>query len=1027
MWERDLDEGEHGGVLLAGELLGDRLLPLWAAAWDAMRSWGLRGAGRAGGRGDAAGHAFGVRLGYATGAESLVALSALSLGVLLARPDRGWFAALASDSHTGMMLRRVLPAAIALPVGLATLTLAGQRLEAFSTAVGVWLLVGAVTLAFVTVAWLTAAATRRADQTRRQAAQATVRLAAIVDSSDDAIIGKDRDGVITVWNPGATRLYGYAPAEVIGQPITLLLPPEHRGEDRELLARVLGGEHVAHYQTERVCKDRSVVDVSLSLSAIHDMSGQVIGASSIARDVTSMTRAQEQIALQAELLDEVDAAVTLTDREGRVRFWSRGAQHLFGYDATEAIGQRTSELIKFKDESPELQSFRRDAQVGGRIGAELDVRDKHGRVFPAYVRHRLIPLRVDGHAVTGLISVGVDITDRRNTEQTLRRHAAGQEEIAELGRLAIRGAPMEELFDRAVDAAWRVLSSDCAWLLERSPNSSDPVLAAEVGWTDPMKGERIAGEGRSLFGYAARSGKPVIIKDWEQERRFPLSRQRLARGVRSSIGVPVGDPAMPFGVLEVQYTTAQAVPANCLPFLDALTNVLAEALESRRGHDLVRYQALHDGLTGLPNRTLLLDRVTRALDRTDRHPQPLAVLFIDLDNFKLINDSLGHEAGDELLKVVATRLARETRRSDTLARLGGDEFAVLCEELSSELNVTCIADRLLSSLAPPVRLGHDEHTVSASIGIALSSSESSAADLLRDADAAMYHAKMTGRGRSELFDTAMRARVLSRVHTEAALRIALTKAEDIYLHYQPLVSLNSGRIVGAEALARWQHPDWGPVSPLRFIAVAEDSGLIHELGAYLIRRAAHECAAWQDTPDLAAIAVNVSTRQLVRSDEVPTLLTHVLADEGIAPGFLTVEITESLLIAHLTATLATLRSLRNLGVRLSLDDFGTGYSSLSYLRDLPLDSVKIDRSLIKDIMDSSRAADLVAAIIGMGHALDLQVVAEGVETRDQAALLQSFGCDIGQGYYFAKPMAPEELTALLGNQPDWLSGSISQR
>ena len=268
----------------------------------------------------------------------------------------------------------------------------------------------------------------------------------------------------------------------------------------------------------------------------------------------------------------------------------------------------------------------------------------------------------------------------------------------------------------------------------------------------------------------------------------------------------------------------------------------------------------------------------------------------------------------------------------------------------------------------------------------------------------------------------MHERVLGRVQTESALRAALTNEQEIFVHYQPLVSLRTGQIVGAEALARWRHPEWGPVSPLEFIAVAEDSGLIHQLGAHIIRRAVRECAVWQAHPDFAGITVNISARQLVRPDEVATLVTQAVANEQIAPGFLTIEITESLLIEHLEIVQRALKSLRGLGVHLSLDDFGTGYSSLSYLRDLPMDSVKIDRSLITDIIHTPRAADLAAAIIDMGHALEVEVIAEGVETREQAALLQALGCDIAQGYYFAKPMAPEALTALLHEQPEWLPG-----
>jgi diguanylate cyclase (GGDEF)-like protein len=523
-----------------------------------------------------------------------------------------------------------------------------------------------------------------------------------------------------------------------------------------------------------------------------------------------------------------------------------------------------------------------------------------------------------------------------------------------------------------------------------------------------------------------RSREPVLVEDWEQERRFVPSSELLARGVQSSVVVLVGDADSPFGVLTVHYTRAGAVTPDCLPFLDALANILADAIHGREVQEQIRHQALHDGLTGLPNRTLFLDRVAHALARGDRRRKRLAVFFIDLDRFKLVNDSLGHEAGDELLRLVAPRLAGAIRPSDTLARLGGDEFAVLCEDLPSDVTVARIASQLMSALGEPIVLNGDDQVVSASIGIALGDGGSSAADLLRDADAAMYQAKAAGRGRFELFDEGMRGRVLDRVRTESALRTALTDEDQIYVQYQPLVSLRSGQIVGAEALARWRHPDRGPVSPAEFIPVAEDSGLIHQLGAQVMRRAARECSAWQGNPDFAGIAVNVSIRQLVQPEEVARLVREVMAAEGIAPGFLTLEITESALIERLDEARNTLESLRGLGVHLSLDDFGTGYSSLSYLADLPFDCVKIDLSLIRNIVDTPQAAALAAAIIQMGHALDKQVIAEGVETLEQATRLQELGCDIGQGFYFAKPMTPETLTALLQDQPNWLLPSVAR-
>ena len=849
------------------------------------------------------------------------------------------------------------------------------------------------------------------------------RLAAIVEFSSDAIIGKDCDGLITIWNLGAERLYGYTAAEAIGRPVSVLVPPERGGEGSEILARVLNGQRIAHKLTERVCKDGSLVNVSVSVSPIYDATDRVIGASSIARDVTGLMRAQKQLALQAALLDEVDAAVILTDDQLAVRYWSRGAERLYGYTADEAIGRQVVDLIVPAHSRSEVMRLAGSAIAGEAAVGEIDARDQHGRMFPVAVRLRVVAPEVGDGDPAGIIGVSIDITSRRGAERAIRRHVQGEEEIANLGRGALRDVPLQELFDEAVRTVSEVLSADCALLLEQLPNARGFVVKAAFGWPGDRRGERLAEDRGTMSGYVVSSGMPVVVVDWDQEPRVAPAAKLLARGVRSSIAVLVGDPERPFGVLSAHYTRPNGVPADCFSFLDGLATVLAEAIQSRAAQETIRHQALHDELTGLPNRTLFLDRVAHALARNDRHPQPLAVLFIDLDHFKLVNDSLGHAAGDELLRLVAGRFASAIRSGDTLARLGGDEFAVLCEGFPSEFSAAHVIDHLLRSLEQPVVLGGNEHVASASVGIAVSTSDSCAADLLRDADAAMYQAKAAGRGRSELFDTEMRDRILGRVRIESALRASLSNGDDIYLHYQPLISLRNGRIVGAEALARWQHLDWGPVSPTKFIAVAEHSGLINELGAQVIHRAARESAAWHSMPDFAGIALNISARQLVKPDEISSLLTDAIAENGITPGFLTFEVTESTLIEHLDRARDALSTLKDLGVRLSLDDFGTGYSSISYLRELPLDSVKIDRSMISNITGTRRDAHLAAAIIAMSHALDLEVIAEGVETQEQAALLRELDCDLAQGYHFAKPMAPETLTALLHQQPRWLSRS----
>jgi diguanylate cyclase (GGDEF)-like protein len=592
--------------------------------------------------------------------------------------------------------------------------------------------------------------------------------------------------------------------------------------------------------------------------------------------------------------------------------------------------------------------------------------------------------------------------------------------VVDLGRLALKGGSLNELFDQAVGAAARVLSGDCVQLFERVSGTQDLSVVASVGWRQDRKGSRIVSRGPSSLEKVASVGGLAIVEDWGQEQRFPPSQSLVDRGVLSSVAVLVGELEAPLGVLAVHYKRAGAVPPDSPPFLDALANVLADAIHNRDVQETIRHRGLHDELTGLPNRTLFLDRVAHALVPSERDSQPPAVLVVDLDHFKLVNDSLGHETGDELLRLVTPRLAGAIRGQDTLARLGGDAFAVLCEQLPSEGAVTAIAGQLRSALEEPIVLGGDEHTVSASIGIAVGSPGSGAAELLRDADAAMYQAKLAGRGGFELFDREMHVRVLDRVRTESALRAALAN-EEIHLHYQPLVSLRSGEIVGAEALARWRHVDWGSMSPAEFVAVAEDSGLIRQLGAQVMRRAARESTGWQHVPGFARIAVNVSTRQLLQPDELAALIREVTTAQGIPPGFLTVEITESMLIERLDSARSALDALHDLGVRLSLDDFGTGYSSLSYLANLNFDDVKIDRLLIERIVSSQKAAALAAAIIQMGHALGQQVIAEGVETLEQATRLQELDCDIAQGYYFAKPMEPEAFAVLLEERdgPSW--------
>ena len=437
---------------------------------------------------------------------------------------------------------------------------------------------------------------------------------------------------------------------------------------------------------------------------------------------------------------------------------------------------------------------------------------------------------------------------------------------------------------------------------------------------------------------------------------------------------------------------------------------LADAIERQRAEEAVRHQALHDPLTGLPNRSLFLDRAAHALERASRTASASAVLFVDIDHFKLVNDSLGHEAGDTLLNALPARLEAVLRPADTIGRFGGDEFLVLCEDLVSEQDAVRLADRVVGAFAEPFRLGDDEHFVSASVGVAfVTSACEDAAALIRDADAAMYRAKQRGRGRYELFDEDMRSRADERRRTENALHGAVERGE-LQLCWQPLVSLDSGLIEGCEALLRWEHPRLGRMAPGQFVGVAEDSGQILAIGRWALQAACREAHRFASASGEAVpVYVNVSARQVLQPDFADTV-REVLEAAALPPARLRLEITESLLLAPLE----TLLTLREAGVGLVLDDFGRGYSSLSYLHRFPIDILKIDRSFTAALPDHEHAVEVVRAILAMADALRIDALAEGVESEEQLTCLVELGCRAAQDDLFAMAMPGEQLPDLLG-------------
>jgi diguanylate cyclase (GGDEF)-like protein/PAS domain S-box-containing protein len=451
-----------------------------------------------------------------------------------------------------------------------------------------------------------------------------------------------------------------------------------------------------------------------------------------------------------------------------------------------------------------------------------------------------------------------------------------------------------------------------------------------------------------------------------------------------------------------------------VPEIDGVLLSLRDISDRRDLEERLRHQAFHDDLTGLPNRALFDDRLTQALARARRTGGRTAVIFIDLDDFKSVNDSLGHAVGDELLRATSERLVTTMRAQDTAARLGGDEFAVLAEGVADEAEALLLAERLRQVLIVPLTIGGHRLTPSASIGVACPDGGLGADEALGNADVAMYAAKAAGKGRVATFEPVMRERVVERVRLTAELDRALEDGE-LFLEYQPIVNLDAAAIEGVEALVRWNHPTRGRLGPDAFIGVAESSGHIVAIGLWVLEEACRQLAAWDaEHPAARALEmnVNVSTRQLADPD-LPGQLQAIVDATGVAPERLTLEITEHLLLDDSGHVQRQLRLLKDIGVRLAVDDFGTGYSALSYLQAFPIDALKIDRSFVMGMDQDAEKAQLVRGIIEIGHSLNLRVVTEGIEEHDQAVLARDFRSGYGQGYLFSRPVAAADLTRLL--------------
>ncbi len=720
------------------------------------------------------------------------------------------------------------------------------------------------------------------------------------------------------------------------------------------------------------------------------------------------------------LIDQLPVVVYAAEigEEGRWRYVSRQIEEILGYAPEEFVADPGlwSRILHPEDRMRALAQ-ESEEHIGKNKARPVEYRvvTRDGRTIWMLDEAILEP---DADGIPVWHGVLYDVSERKQTERELQRALSQQAVVARLGESALQDGDPEELMRKATELIAGVpgIHSACIWELGRDGRR----LNLRAGLEDELvgAGRRVSAGRDSHAGAALDSGTHAIVTDWETETRHAMPPVLRVFGAASSLAVVIDGKNRPFGVLDVHAAEPGRFDAKDVPFVQAAANVLADAIERHAADQALRYRVLHDSLTGLPNRLSFVDALSDALRRAVVSGSPVGILFLDLDHFKLINDSLGHHAGDALLRAVAPRLRAHLRPGDVVARFGGDEFGILIDRLADEGEAIAIADRVAAAFAHPFSIDGVDHFVSASIGVAVAgASEQRAINaelLIRDADAAMYRAKEGGRARCVLFDAEMRASAMRRLEVERELRHALDR-DELTLHYQPMVSLRGGEIGGFEALVRWRHPERGLLDPSEFVSIAEDSGLIEPIGRWVQERACRQAVEWhQLRPDSRPldVAVNLSARQVAHRD-LPATVEEILGRTGLDPAHLRLEITESILLEESATATSSLEALNELGVRLVLDDFGTGYSSLAYLNRFPFHALKIDRSFVDALGIEQEPTAIVEAIIGMAGALSLEVIAEGVESEVQLAELQRLGCDYAQGHLFHAAMPDRDVSRLI--------------
>jgi diguanylate cyclase (GGDEF)-like protein/PAS domain S-box-containing protein len=821
----------------------------------------------------------------------------------------------------------------------------------------------------------------------------------------------DLAGRFLLVNRRLCEMLAYREAELIGRSVKEISHPEDRDATDEKRALMRAGR-VGSVQFEKryLRKDGAEVWVNLTVALARNAHGEPQHEIAVMEDITERKEREATLQRFRTALDSSADMVLLFElASGRLLDFNQTACTLLGYTRDELLHLEAWQIrADVTRESLRAETAKLLRMQARSTTVVIEYRRKDGSTFPVE-SHRSLLDTPQGRV---MVVNARDLTERMSAERRRAAQARYQKKIARLGQAALSKRNPAELIAKAVRSVEEGLALGPVAYFERTGSDDEVVLRSLAGLSSsthdhaPVRMDR-AGALSTLW----QSADAVVLNGpWGMT--LPLPFEWLRRyGALAAVAVPADGGPRAFVCALAQAPGAFGPEET--RFLAAAASMVAAALQRLDSEARLAYLAQFDALTGLPNRALLADRFSMMIVQARRRGAALGVLFIDLDDFKLVNDTQGHAAGDVLLKEAAKRLQSAVRDGDTVARISGDEFAVILTDLARPDDAALVAQKIIDRLSAPADIDGQEVVVTASIGIAAFPADGEDAEtLLGAADAAMYRAKQSGRNAFQFFTAEINHRTRARAHMGLELRRALERRE-FTLVYQPKIDLTSGETCGAEALLRWDHPERGRVAPAEFIPVLEETGLIVPVGEWVLRRACEDLKNWLRLGAPAMpVAVNLSARQF-RQPDLEERIRSIVSAAGISPSLIELEITESQLMHDPDHAIRVLRALGEAGVRIAIDDFGTGYSSLSYLTRFPFASLKIDRSFVADVLDDKADATIVRTIIDMAHTLGFTVIAEGVERDSQAAFLRALGCEQAQGFLFARPMSAEEFISVV--------------